>query len=447
MIPFLERGVALVATQGYDLVARRTPLKKVEGVPPTSRDLAIDAALAAAAILPAMINVFGPSPVIERFHSLSLKNIYRLYKARPYLDAVTVGAIGVLAFRQKSTRSDGRWLNRSLRTVGALRFSANLLSPPSAYDPHGEGHLVVTPRELDRLLEPEDEVLGLVLNGEVRCYPLKVLRKPHFLHDTVGGVPVAPTFCERSGAALAFRDEWQGQRLDLNVAGYSNNNVVFYEGHSDGMIQQLAAEIGAGPNEGDPLQVFPMTRTTWKHWRELHPETTGLWYDQGVKGTAIQKVLEYMEKRDEAQEEPTYAMRGPVDHRLAPMEEVLGVRVKGVARAYTRAYLAANPVLNEEIAGEPVVVFYDAHHDLAACFSRRLGDQLLHFREAVHGKGVAEDKETGRLWDVTGCSQDGESRCLRPVPYMFDRIRWFVWAHFEPQTQLAQTQGQALMAP
>lgn len=443
MIPFLETGVALASTQGVELLKRARVINPDAG-PPSPRDNAIDATLTALAVGPQVVNVLAESPLMDRIYPMPLSVLYRLYKARPYLEMVSMLALGALTFRERAGRSNSKWMTRSLQAVGALRFGAQLISSPTAYSAQDEGHLIVTARELDRLLEPDDRVVGLVLNGEARCYPLEVLRKPHFLHDTVGGVPVVPTFCPTSNTAMAFRDDWQGERLDFNVAGSPNGNVVFYEGHSDGMVQQLDAAIGAGPNTGDPLQVFPLANTTWRNWRELHPETTGLWYDKGPKAGAVTALMKGLEQYDAGNPEPLFPVRGGVDDRLPAKAEVLAIRFKGQSRAYPRELLENQPVINTEMAGEPVVVIYDELRDMAACFSRRLDGRVLTFEEARHEKGIAADRETGRVWDVTGCARDREGTCLAPVAFSLDKVYWYAWAHFYPQTAIA---GEAAPQP
>jgi hypothetical protein len=436
MLPFLESGVSLAVTKGVDYLTKNRPAGKHKAKP-TAQDQAIDAALCAVAIAPQVINVFGPSPVLARFVPLSLQAYYRLYKARPVLEAVSMAAIGAMALRQRGSRTaDPRWLDNTMKLVGALRFGAQVISAPTAYTPHDEGHLVVTTRELNRLLKPNDCVLGLFLNGEARCYPLELLRKPHYVHDTVGGMAVAPTYCPLTNTALAFRDDWQGQRLDLNVVGSPNNNVAFYEGQSDGIIQQLEPHIAVGPNAGDPLQVYPLMLTSWRTWKALHPQTTGIWFEAGLKGGAVKSVLKLMERLDDRRPEPLLALRGGVDPRLPAKEEVLAVKVKGQSRVYTRDYLRRHPVINAELGGEPIVILYDPERDVATCFLRRFGDETLTFQEARHGKGIAEDQETGRLWLVTGMAADGED-CLSVLPFSVDKVRWFAWAHFNPEAKIA----------
>jgi hypothetical protein len=197
------------------------------------------------------------------------------------------------------------------------------------------------------------------------------------------------------------------------------------------MIHQLAGAIGAGPNAGAILQTFPLAVTTWQAWRALHPETSGIWYEQGPAGGAVTAVLKGLEALDQRTREPVFKVRGGVDPRLPAKEPVFGVRLKGQALAFTREHLRAQPVQELELAGERIVVLYDERLDVAACYARTGS-----FKAARHGQAVAED-ETSRLWQVSGIPVDpSDPERLRPVAFAVDKVRWYAWSHFNPNTRL-----------
>lgn len=436
MNPLVQAGVQLATTRGFDLLGKRTGAVALRHAEP---DAALDYALATIAVVPQLVNVLGPSPLVERFYAMSPKQLYWLYKARPVLQGISLAALGGLMLRQRTKPRQGKAAAIATQAVMALRAGANAISPPDAYAPADEPHMVITARELDKRLKPEELVLGLYLNGDARCFPLAVVRRPHLIHDTVGGVPVVPTYCELSNGAVAYRDDWRGERLDLHVVASPNGNVAFYEAHSDGIIQQLDGAIGAGPNEGAILQTFPLALTTWRQWKELHPATTGLWYEQGPKGGPVAALMTAMELLDKRQRAPLFKVSGGTDPRLPAKKEVFGVRMKGQAMAFEREQLRANPVQELELGGEPIVVLYDERHDIAACYSRRDRDQVLSFREARHGSAVAED-QLGRLWEVGGTPTEAGDARLRPAAFAVDRVRWYAWAHFNPGTAIAGSQ-------
>ena len=58
-------------------------------------------------------------------------------------------------------------------------------------------------------LSDRDLVLGVVINGEARAYPLNIGWWHEIVNDKIGGRPISVTFCPLTGTGLVFdaRDE------------------------------------------------------------------------------------------------------------------------------------------------------------------------------------------------------------------------------------------------
>ena len=52
----------------------------------------------------------------------------------------------------------------------------------------------VTPFEAEDWMEPDEQVLGLSINGEQRAYPIRMISRHEIVNDVVGGVPLAVTW-------------------------------------------------------------------------------------------------------------------------------------------------------------------------------------------------------------------------------------------------------------
>lgn len=383
-------------------------------------------------LAPQAVNTFATSFPLERLHAFDLETLHRLHEARPCLDAVSVvAALWLLASRKSGSAGHAALLGGVggalfLRTL-ALFITAQPAHP--AY--HGSLRLLGV-AALDARLSPEAPVIGVFVNGEARCYPLALLLKPAVVSDTLGGVPIAPTFCPMSRTALAIQDDWRGVRLCMQAVGAPNNDLALYASGPRGIISQLRARLMTGPHAGEVLRTYPAHLTTWARWRSLHPTTTGAWWETGWQGAYLDWLLSATMARDAASDEPLYATRS-IDRRLPIKSPVLGVRVGDDARAFTRIQLRAQRVREVAVGGEPLVVFYDPGRDLASCFSRRLGGRMLHFE--AHGEGLMRDRETGRLWNVAGVATDGDR--LEPADLVADGVYWFAWAYAHPQTPLS----------
>jgi len=123
-----------------------------------------------------------------------------------------------------------------------------------------------------------------------------------------------------------------------------------------------------------------------------------------------------------------------------PGDEVLGIVVDGVARAYATRILNYHWVVNDVIDGRAVVVFWDPIAQAAAAYQatvdrkpRQFGATGLFYR----GNALSCESETGSLFlPVLGRFVTGllARRPLRPIP--LQRCEWSVWLKEHPETRV-----------
>jgi hypothetical protein len=106
---------------------------------------------------------------------------------------------------------------------------------------------------------PETEpVIGLLLGGEARAYPLRVLMWHEIANDEIGGVPVAVTYCPLCNAAVVF-DRRVGDRvLDFGTTGkLRHSDLVMYDRQTESWWQQFEGRAIVGELAGTVLAVIP----------------------------------------------------------------------------------------------------------------------------------------------------------------------------------------------
>lgn len=122
-------------------------------------------------------------------------------------------------------------------------------------------------------LQPDDEVIGLEVDGDARAYPVGWIARPHVVIDDVGGRPVAMTYCVLSHLAVAYRAELDGVRMRPVVMEQLENNLVTYDPQTDSILQQIDCEVSHGEAVGRGLEVLPARVMPWSAWRALYPES------------------------------------------------------------------------------------------------------------------------------------------------------------------------------
>ncbi len=128
--------------------------------------------------------------------------------------------------------------------------------------------------EASKLADGE-EVIGVVIDGKPRAYWLKALRHPpwHIVNDVIEGVPVSVTFCDRADCTRVYTGARSSKPLDLNLGGLYGREMVVEAG---GVLylQETGKPFEAGAGVPPiPYANLPWERTTWKAWRQRHPET------------------------------------------------------------------------------------------------------------------------------------------------------------------------------
>ena len=86
-------------------------------------------------------------------------------------------------------------------------------------------------------LGAEAPVMTVAMDGDARAYPLRVLVWHEIVNDTVGGVPVAVTYCPLCNSALVFE-----RRVDGDVTTFGTTGKLR---HSDLAIRPRDRELVA----------------------------------------------------------------------------------------------------------------------------------------------------------------------------------------------------------
>jgi len=324
--------------------------------------------------------------------------------------------------------------------------------PPKDGIPVIDAPQFVPPAEADGWLEAVEPVILLELNGDVRAYPLQILTWHELVNDTVGGVPVAVTFCPLCNTAIAFERTVAGQVLDFGTTGRLRySNLLMYDRQSESWWQQATGQAIVGELTGAQLTVLPAAIISWQDFQAAYPQgqvlsrETGFQRDYGRNPYA---------GYDDVNVSPFQytswltSYRGPATPSdLPPMARVLTVAIGDDAVAYPYELLAAEQVVNDTVGDVDIVVLWAAGtasaldaaqiaegRDVGAAgaFARALDGQTLTFHAA---EGKLLDQETGSEWNVLGLAVAGPLTGQRLEPIVALNHFWFSWAAFMPQTR------------
>jgi hypothetical protein len=121
---------------------------------------------------------------------------------------------------------------------------------------------------------PDNEpVIGLVLNGAARAYPLRILIWHEIVNDVVGGVPVAITYAPLSNTALVFDRRLDERVLEFGSTGkLRHSGLIMYDRDTESWWQQFSGEAIVGELTGAQLAMLPARLESFATFRQRAPE-------------------------------------------------------------------------------------------------------------------------------------------------------------------------------
>ena len=309
---------------------------------------------------------------------------------------------------------------------------------PALYQPRFE-----RARDIDWLAEAEP-VLAVTIGGETRAYPIQIMTWHEIANDTIGGIPVAVTYCPLCNSGVAFDRRAAGRILTFGTSGLLYNyNLVMYDWQTRSLWPQLTGQAAMGVLTGTTLAAYPIAAVAWREFRAAHPDAWVL-----NRNTGYQR--DYGRNPYVGYDDPNSGPPpGGADARLPAKERVIGLSGPHEALAIVRATLAHDGVRAITVDGRRLIVWHRPGQASAldrgtlaggreigtvAVFESTVDGRTLQF--APEGDGFT-DQETGSHWTVLGHATSGglAGRDLTPYPYL-DTF-WFAWVAFKPNTYIA----------
>jgi hypothetical protein len=218
------------------------------------------------------------------------------------------------------------------------------------------------PAAVRGLLRADDLVLGAVVDGQARAYPVDLLS----LHEVVNDGPIAVTWCPLCRTAIAFDRDVRGRRLTFGVSGLLlHANQVLYDRETGSLWSQLAGRALSGRYRRTRLRTLPLAQLTWRDWLRAHPDTLVLSIRRDQYATRFTHPFSYVDARGEELSSDPYLAYGEkvnvyyseVVRGLADSTPVIGVRIGGVTKAYP-LYRLRRPI-RDVVAGHSLRIVPD----------------------------------------------------------------------------------------
>ncbi len=182
----------------------------------------------------------------------------------------------------------------------------------------------VTTAVADGWLKAVEPVLALQVNGDARAYPLQILIWHEIVNDTVGGRPVAVTYCPLCNSGLVFDRVVDGRTLDFGTSGkLYQSDLLMYDRQTHSLWAQMEGRAVVGERAGTQLARVPANTISYGDFKAVYPAGRVL---SRETGHARAYGLNPYEAYDRPDGTP-FLFRGQPDRRRPPKERVDGITI------------------------------------------------------------------------------------------------------------------------
>ena len=269
----------------------------------------------------------------------------------------------------------------------------------------------------------------LVLEGEpARAYPVRILNFHEIVNDSVGGDPVAVTWCPLCASAVVYERTVDGRVLTFGVSGkLADDDLVMYDRETGSEWKQSLGECIAGAFEGETLTVRPAGIVTYGRFSEEYPD-----------GVVLQPTtLDSEAASDDDDPAPIDYMDDPYSAYFESDGFGLMAHREGESRTWNREEFGPKTVvLGIERDGEAVGYLEPRVREVGGVVTDTVGQRAVVVFATDDGMSAFENpgyefeatpdgfRADGTVWDpVTGESDDG--RALERVASR--RLYAFTW--------------------
>jgi len=235
-------------------------------------------------------------------------------------------------------------------------------------------------------LDGQAMVLGIVINGEARAYPINILNWHEIVNDRIADHAIVVSYCPLCGSGMVFDSP---DRFGVSGLLYQSD-VLLYDHKTESLWSQLMMQAVAGSRTGESLKTLPVHHGSWKTWKAAYPKSRVLSRQTGFyRDYAHNPYAGY---------ENISSTLFPINHhdsRLPAKAWVIGLTMEGQHKAWS-----FNTLIKQ-------------------------GNHRERWRE--HELTFEIDVDSIRV-------RNAKNGVLLPVT----RLYWFAWSTFHPETELSR---------
>jgi hypothetical protein len=335
---------------------------------------------------------------------------FKFSKVLFVLSFILLVVAGYISYKYKLLK---KWLLIVLPVVWVfLLLSSKFATPYIMFVSQQHTPEYISIQEANNYLQPSDIVYVVDHNGEAKAFPRKMIWQPHIIGGDYNGEDVVLTYCVLTNLPTPYKNDLEGEEMNLRVLAQTNNNLLLWDTESDEIIQQIENRTEFGDTRLDPLPVLEMP---WSSFPELFPDGA-VFFNEFT--TPVEKIVEFLAPPDNVTEKEEWMFKTANfdDKRLIPKEQIIGITSGDQSVAITKDFIKKHGSYNAKLDEKSILITYHPEYDLFTAFNRK-----------INGKEVNIESV-----DVFGNSKYGKLERA----FIYNSVLWAVWVYYYPETEV-----------
>ncbi len=269
-------------------------------------------------------------------------------------------------------------------------------------------------------------VLGVIMNGKSKAYPIDIIGYHHQIQDSIDGQPILVTYCTVCRTGRVYSPKINGIAQEFRLVGMDHFNAMFEDAITKSWWQQATGTAITGKLKGTQLVEIPAKQMRLGDWINQNPSTNILQPDSNfkkdyadLKGFDEGIIKSSLEKRDSG----SWKFKS----------WVIGINLNGQAKAYDWNYLVKKTLINDAIMETPIIITVEANQKSFYAFSSLVNGQILQFSKTAEADKII-DLQTNSIWTRSGKAVDGPLKGTQLKSIQVYQEFWHSWQYFHPKT-------------
>ena len=274
---------------------------------------------------------------------------------------------------------------------------------------------------------PDQLVIGVVINGEAKAYPIQVIGYHHQVRDSIGNTPIMVTYCTVCRTGRVYSPEVNGKLEKFRLVGMDHFNAMFEDATTKSWWMQATGVAITGPLKGTALKVIPSQQVTWASWVRDHPRSLLMDPD-----TSFQKQYDDLAQYDKGNIKSSLEKRDSGSWKFKSW--VIGVAHAGVAKAYDWNELVNKGMIQDSISNLSLVIVLEKDTASFHVWNRSFNGETLSFQRPDRSDSLM-DVNTHSVWNMNGTCVFGSLKGAQLNPVQASQEFWHSWKTFHPNTR------------